>query len=430
MRRIVAVWIVLGVLVSASVASPAVALAAIMLGPTVMQGGAAVVQGDAPAGQGEMLAIEGNVVPVGQDGDALTDAGADGQDGDVLSPGDGVLDDDLSGDDLSDDGVPGDGMAEGDTPAADAPTGDGETEGVANGSDEDVPTGLDDGTGELAEGDEEEAGEDTVDLRGAQPTRYAEVVTPKGTLNMRAKDNDTAEILQKLPRGTIVEIVESGDEWTLILYREKTGYVSNSFIEEVEEYPYPSLTTQDEGDAVLEFKRALRDLGYIKTDDINPRFDKTMELALTKLQLMNGIALNPTEVTPELQALMEWGKVLKCKSGYINTATDPDSGLTVSVFCWDSGGMLYEDDLAVRLDISYAAQASGGQPPYTVTVKKSVSGGGADYADPVDNPFTHIWTLQTDCIYLYAVATDSAGNTVTACTPFRYTIPERYLEED
>lgn len=263
--------------------------------------------------------------------------------------------------------------------------------------------------------------------QSAEAVRYAEVATEKGTLNFRSAAKDDAKILDKIPRGTIVRIVEDNGEWTQIQYGKQTGYVMTSFLKEYLEYPYSLITKEDEGEAVLAFKRILHDLDYLKSDDINKRYDNAMEAALTKLQLMNNIALDPETVTPELQALVEWGMITKGKSGYLDTATDKETGLTVSIFCWDSAGMLYEKDKSVKLDISFATQATGGQAPYTITVTKSLSGGGAQSGDVVTSPFSHIWGLDTERVYVYATATDAVGNTVTACAPFRYSMPERYI---
>lgn len=264
------------------------------------------------------------------------------------------------------------------------------------------------------------------DMTGA--VRYAEVVTAKGTLNLRAEAKDSAKILDRLARGSIVYILEDHGEWTKIRHEETTGYVMTSFLSEFKAFAFTPITKEDQGDAVLTFKRTLSSLGYLKSEDINQRFDAAMEAALTKLQLMNGVALDPQAVSPELQALIAWGMVVKGKTGYLDTATEQESGLTVSIFCWDSGGILYEKDQSVKLEVSFAAQASGGLPPYTITVAKSLGAGGAAYGDVVASPFTHIWSPTTERIYVYATAVDAAGNTVTACAPFRYNLPSRYTD--
>lgn len=260
--------------------------------------------------------------------------------------------------------------------------------------------------------------------------RYATVATEKGTLNMRAEPKDNAKVLKKLARESIVTIDEELDGWTKIRYGSTDGYVMSKYLQEVTELPYPTLTKDDKSDAVLAFKRSLHKLGYIKSEEINTRFDAVLESALTKLQLMNGVSLNPTTVTPELQALIEWGMIAKAKSGYVDTATDQNSGLSISIFCWDSDGMLYEKDKAVKLQVSFAAQASGGQAPYTITVRKSLDGSGGEVSgDVVASPFSFIWGQNTERLYVYATVVDAAGNTVTACAPFRYTLPARYVDE-
>ena len=263
-------------------------------------------------------------------------------------------------------------------------------------------------------------------VQDSATNRYAKVATAKGTLNMRAEPKDKAKILNRLPKGTIIRIVDDNAGWMKILYKGRYGYAKASFLEEIKELPYSIITEGNKGDSVLAFKRALHRLGYLKSGDINTRFDVAMEIALTKLQLLNGVELNPKAITPELQALMEWGMLAKGKSGYVDTAADKHSGLMVSIFCWDSGGTLYDGDQSVKVKISYAAQATGGQPPYIITVKKSLKSGGEQYGDVVSSPFSHIWSKNSDYLYLYAIATDSIGNTATACASFRYALPSRY----
>lgn len=263
---------------------------------------------------------------------------------------------------------------------------------------------------------------------GIDSYRYGEVSTEKGTLNMRAEAKDNAKILHKIPRGTIVRITGEDGNFTKILYKDREGFVKSSFIREIDELPFQPITSESDGDAVLAFKRILHRLEYIKADDINMRFDQTMENALSRMQLMNGVSYDPQTVTPELQALIEWGMISKGKSGYLDAATDAESGLTVAIFCWDTAGTLYEKDSSVKVQIAYGAQATGGVPPYTITVRKSLGAGGAEFGDEVQNPFSHIWSPSTDRLYVYATAEDSAGNTVTACAPYRYVLPARYTD--
>lgn len=266
--------------------------------------------------------------------------------------------------------------------------------------------------------------EDQVPTQSAAETRYAKVATQSGTLNMRAEAKKDAKIVKKIARGTVVTVVEDLGDWMQIDYKGNIGYVMSSFMEAYDELPYAPITKENEGEAVMRFKETLQRLGYIKEEDVNKYFDKAMENALTKVQLMNGLALDAAVVSTEMQALVDWNMIVKGKSGYLDTATDSETGLSVSIYCWDSGGMIYADDMAVKVQITYAVQASGGQPPYAISVHKSLTGTGAAYGDEVTSPFSHIWREDTDRLYIYATVVDAAGNTVEACAPFRYVMPE------
>lgn len=260
-----------------------------------------------------------------------------------------------------------------------------------------------------------------------EETRYAEVATPKGTLNLRASAKDSAKVLKRLAKGSIVEVLQEEGDWTQVRFGKTEGFVKASFLKVIDALPYTPITSDQKGDHVMAFKRAMHGLGYLRSDDVNQRFDPAMESALLKLQLLNDLPLTPGVVTAQAQALMAWEMLAKAKTGYVDLATDDASGLTVAIFCWDSDGTLYDDDKAVKLKISYGAQATGGTPPYDITVRKSISASGGDVSgDLVQSPFSHIWGQTSDTLYVYATAVDADGNTVTACAPFRYTLPDRY----
>jgi uncharacterized protein YgiM (DUF1202 family) len=261
-------------------------------------------------------------------------------------------------------------------------------------------------------------------------TLFAKIVTTTGTLNMRQDANTKAKVLTRLASGSIVRVVaiitETESKWTHVIYKDKNGYVMTKYLEFITELPYKPIKSGDKGDNVLAFKQAMRRLGYIKSVDVNTRYDAAMETALTKLQLMNNLPINPSVVSAETQALMDWGYLTKYRSGYLTSATDETSGLSVSIFVWDVSGTLYDYEEAVNVKLSYGAQAFGGQPPYTISVKKSTSVGAEASATPATNPFYHMWTKNSDRLYVYATVTDAIGNTVTACAPYKYTLPPQY----
>ncbi|MDR1599195.1 MAG: SH3 domain-containing protein [Oscillospiraceae bacterium] len=261
-------------------------------------------------------------------------------------------------------------------------------------------------------------------------TLYARVRTTSGTLNLREKAENKAKVLAKLASDAVVRVVavitETEAQWTQVVYKENNGYVMTKYLEFITELPYSPIVSGDKGEGVLAFKQAMRRLGYIKADDVNTKYDTAMETALSKLQLMNNLPLNPTFVSAETQALLDWGYIAKYRSGYLASATDETSGLSISVFVWDVSGTLYDYQEAVNVELGFGAQALGGQPPYSISVGKSMSASGAGRADPVDNPFYHMWTKTTDRLYIYATVTDAIGNTVTACAPYKYSLPPQY----
>ena len=59
----------------------------------------------------------------------------------------------------------------------------------------------------------------------------ATVIVPnKGPLNMRKSDSKNAELISRIPNGSIVEIIEKGESWTKIEYDGKIGYVMSEYL--------------------------------------------------------------------------------------------------------------------------------------------------------------------------------------------------------
>lgn len=283
---------------------------------------------------------------------------------------------------------------------------------------------------EMEQADGEEAlGEETEQSAGeASVRRYALVNTKKGTLNLRKTASKNGKVTGRLPNQVTVAVLAVEGDWIKVHYGTKTGYVMASYLTEVEELPFETLQPGDKGDEVKKLKQQLKKLGYLQSKQVNDKYDAALEKALQKLQLLNGFPQTAV-ADADVQAFVFWGKVMTDKSGYSGTATDEVSGLTASIFCWDSGGMLYEEDQAVRVKISFVTQVSGGQPPYDITVQKAVSSrADTTSGDDVKSPFTYVWKNETGPLYLLAIVEDADGNTVTARARFNYTLPARYRD--
>ncbi|MDR2504988.1 MAG: SH3 domain-containing protein, partial [Oscillospiraceae bacterium] len=221
------------------------------------------------------------------------------------------------------------------------------------------------------------------ELLPPRPAQYARVSTEKGVLNLREKEDDDSRILAKIPNLSAVKVLFDYGEWSQVQYKETIGFVMSKFLLKLDSLQYTALKLGDKGDEVLAFKRAMHGLGYIKSESINTTYDVALENAIAKLQLLNDLTLTPGEASVETQALLDWGAICKAKSGTLNTAADSSSGLTASIFAWDSDGMLMDAEKAVRLKISYSVKAVGGVAPYTITVRKSLSATGGSVSGDV-----------------------------------------------
>ncbi|MDO6676589.1 SH3 domain-containing protein [Tenacibaculum sp. 1_MG-2023] len=59
-------------------------------------------------------------------------------------------------------------------------------------------------------------------------SEFAKIVDKDGYVNMREKSNTTSKILSQIQSGKLVEILEQKDEWWLVLYDNKKGYIHKS----------------------------------------------------------------------------------------------------------------------------------------------------------------------------------------------------------
>lgn len=74
-----------------------------------------------------------------------------------------------------------------------------------------------------------------------QPTDFKQASVNVPSLNVRATPSTTSDILTKLTWGTLVDIVELGDEWTKITYNGQEAYVATPYIT----YPAFRFTASD-----------------------------------------------------------------------------------------------------------------------------------------------------------------------------------------
>ena len=61
-------------------------------------------------------------------------------------------------------------------------------------------------------------------------TQTVRVATGKGTLRMRADSNEKAKILTEIRNGTELTLLEWGEEWCHVQYKNQTGYVMTKYL--------------------------------------------------------------------------------------------------------------------------------------------------------------------------------------------------------
>lgn len=98
--------------------------------------------------------------------------------------------------------------------------------------------------------------------------QIAQVTTEKGLLNIRKQASGSSGILGRLSNGTLVTVLERGDEFCKISFDDKEGYAVTSFLTFVDVPPealaYRLLKKDDSGDEVLALKQRLLELGYYR----------------------------------------------------------------------------------------------------------------------------------------------------------------------
>lgn len=63
--------------------------------------------------------------------------------------------------------------------------------------------------------------------------KIAKVITKKDPLNLRATATKKSKIIEKIPKGAEVEVLQSGNKWTRVSYCGKVGYCASIFLQTV-----------------------------------------------------------------------------------------------------------------------------------------------------------------------------------------------------
>ncbi len=145
----------------------------------------------------------------------------------------------------------------------------------------------------------------------------AKVTTRQGTLNMRAKPDRKGRVVEKVPNGTCLMVLEEAQDWCLCLWNGKQGYCKTEFLTflrdaDVGLLDYRVLKKGDRGDDGLMLKARLQELGFIRsgsvlTDTYNGILSERVILFQSQVGMTeDGIA------SQELQAFVFSEKAPQC----------------------------------------------------------------------------------------------------------------------
>jgi Putative peptidoglycan-binding domain-containing protein len=258
---------------------------------------------------------------------------------------------------------------------------------------------------------------------------YAQVTTKKGSLNMRKSAKEKSSLVTTIPNKTMIRVFETEEEWSLVVYKNKTGYVKNEFLTMVDYQAMATMVKGDKSADIQNLKKKLKTMGYYAKSYKNDKnFDAGLVGAIERFQEYNKMEATG-EVTPQLYAYIMWGEAPDLSGS--GNSTDPISGLTCKLSCGVSN-YAKKDNGNVTMSISYKTTVSGGQEPYNVSVKV-VEQGMKEANAPLasGNPFTFEWYKGStaESFKLLLVVTDANGVSVSAVAHVALNIPyEMYVD--
>jgi len=140
----------------------------------------------------------------------------------------------------------------------------------------------------------------------------ARIETGSGSLNMRAKANSKSTVIAKIPNGTVVDVEETGETWSVVIFKEKSGYVKTQFLT-----PYSEEEEAERKRREEELRKLLPNAGFgwIETESGSLNIRKKMDGESDVVgRVPNGAVVETEEIT-EL-----WSRIAyKGKNGYVKT---------------------------------------------------------------------------------------------------------------
>ncbi len=269
---------------------------------------------------------------------------------------------------------------------------------------------------------------------------YATVSLQKGTLNLRATMKKNGKVLAKLPKETVLLLLdqdaEGSDDWTKVMFRDKTGYVMSEYLTPLIELPFAPLKEGDRDPSIMDLKLRLVLLKYLPQElksDIY--FDALLAEAVRLFERTHKLEVTGM-ISPEIHALMLWGDPLpnageplplpvsaqaamleeqQGEATAVQGAATGEEKLTAKIGIRSKGHTIINGGAEIRNDFVYTTTIKGGVPPYKIKVQRKGPGGtqlttvnGPEFSYTCNNGYEY------STFHLILVVTDAAGTTVTA----------------
>ena len=145
----------------------------------------------------------------------------------------------------------------------------------------------------------------------------AKVTTKKGALKMRASAGEKSRVLNEIPNGSCLLVLEEDGDGCRVSWRERTGYCRTGFLTLLREADpsmlnYRVLSKGDKGEDVLALKKRLQELGYIRGgSDLTNVYNDVAAERVTLFQRQAGMTEDGI-ASQELQAYLFSDKAPVC----------------------------------------------------------------------------------------------------------------------
>ena len=154
-------------------------------------------------------------------------------------------------------------------------------------------------------------------LSTAEGALIAKVTTPKGSLNLRRSSSPGSRIIARVPAGTCLSVLQTGNDFCLCEWNGKTGYCSTEFLTILQNADasilrYRVLQKGDSGEDVLALKKRLQELGYLRSgSSLSEYYNNVLTERVRMFQRQVGAPENGI-ASQEMQAFLYSDRAPRC----------------------------------------------------------------------------------------------------------------------